>query len=62
MKEKTQKNDCNIPLKIFANLQKYVYSKKGLKQRSQSPPPATPSRKVEGIFAPKKSLDYRCYL
>ena len=64
MKEKTLKNDCNILLKILADLQKYVYSKKGLKQRSQSPPPppAPPSRKVEGIFAPKKSLDYRCYL
>ena len=39
MKEKTLKNDCNILLKILADLQKYVYSKKGLKQRSQSPPP-----------------------
>ena len=43
MKEKTLKNDCNILLKILADLQKYVYSKKGLKQRSQSPPTPPPS-------------------
>ena len=52
MKEKT-KNGCNILIMIFTNLEKYVYSKKCLKQRRQ---PATPrSSKVEGIFAPKKS-------
>ena len=62
MKEKNIKNGCNILLKTFANLEKYVYSKKGLKQGSQPPPKPPPSSKVEGIFAPKKSLDYRCYL
>ena len=44
----------------FTNLEKYVYSKKCLKQRRQSPPPhptsTPPSIKVEGIFAPKKSV------
>ena len=62
MKEKNIKNGCNILLKTFANLEKYAYSKKGLKQRSQPPPQAPPSSKVEGIFAPKKLLDSRCYL
>ena len=35
---------------IFTNLEKYVYSKKCLKQRL-----TPPSSKVEGIFALKKS-------
>jgi len=52
MKEK-HKNDCNILIMTFTNLEKYVFSKKCLKQR--------PS-KVEGIFAPKKSPGYGCYL
>ena len=44
---------------IFTNLEKYVYSKKCLKQRRQ--PRTPPSSKVEGIFAPKKSRGYGCY-
>ena len=44
---------------IFANLEKYVYSKKCLKQRRQ--PRTPPSSKVEGIFAAKKSRGYGCY-
>ena len=38
---------------IFTNLEKYVYSKKCLKQQLQ--PLTPPFSKVEGIFAPKKS-------
>ena len=56
MKEKTQKNDRNILLKIFANLQKYVYSKKGWKQRSQSlplPQPLPPAKSK--AFSHRKS-------
>ena len=49
MKEK-HKNGCNILIMTFTNLEKYVYSKKGLKQRRQ--PPIPPSSKVAGIFAP----------
>ena len=45
----------------FTNLEKYVYSKKCLKQRHQ-PPPLPPVIKVEGIFAPKASPGYSCYL
>ena len=41
MKEK-HKNDCNILLMTFINLEKYVYSKKCLKQRRQPPPPPPP--------------------
>ena len=63
MKEK-HKNDCNILLMTFINLEKYVYSKKCLKQRRQPPPPPPhhPFTKVEGIFAPKESPGYGCYL
>ena len=58
MKE-THKNGCKIL--TFTILEKCVYSKKCLKQRPQLPP--TPlSSKVEGIFAPKKSPGYGCYL
>ena len=47
----------------FTNLENYVYSKRCLKQRRQPPPPPTPPpSKVEGIFAPKKSTGYSCYL
>ena len=63
MKQKNIKNGCNILLKTFANLEKYVYSKKGLKQRSQ--PPTTPSPSLQEsrrYFRAEKSLDYRCYL
>ena len=35
---KNIKKGCNILLKTFTNLEKYVYSKKGLKQRCQPPP------------------------
>ena len=44
----------------FTNLGKYVYSKKCLKQRRQ--PPNLSLQKVEGIFAPKKTPGYGCYL
>ena len=40
----------NILIMTFTNLEKYLYSKKSLKQRRQ--PPTPPSSKVEGIFAP----------
>ena len=53
MKEK-HKNGCNILIMTFTNLEKYVYSKKCLKQRRQPPTPL--SSKVEGIFAPQKSV------
>ena len=48
----------------FTNLKKYGYSKKCLKQRRQPPPPQStpPSSKLEGIFVPKKSPGYSCYL
>ena len=38
MKEK-RKNGCNILIMTFTTLEKYVYSKKCLKQRRQHPPP-----------------------
>ena len=41
----------------FTNLEKYVYSKK-----CDVNPTTNPSSKVEGIFAPKKSPGYGCYL
>ena len=59
MKEK-HKNGFNILIMTFTNLKKYLYSKKCLKQRRQPPTPL--SSKVEGIFAPKKSPGYGCYL
>ena len=40
----------------FTNLEKYLYSKKYLKQRR--PPPLPPAIKVEGIFALEESLGY----
>ena len=54
MKEK-HKNDCNILLMTFINLEKYVYSKKCLKQQRQPPPPPSPT-------TPKESPGYGCYL
>ena len=52
--KKKHKNGCNILLMTFTTLQKYVYSKKWLKQRRQSPTP--PSSKVEGtVFSRRKS-------
>ena len=59
-KNKKQNNGCNILIMTFTNLKKYVYSKKCSKQRRQ--PPTTPSSKFKGIFAPKKSPGYGCYL
>ena len=66
MKEK-RKNGCNILIMTFTNLEKYVYSKKCLKQRPTSPPPPpprsiSPSSDVQGIFAPKKSPGHGWYL
>ena len=66
MKEK-HNNGCNSLITTFANLESYVYSKKCLKQRRQPPQPPPPpptalSSKVEGIFRPKKSPGYGCYL
>jgi len=47
----------------FTNLEKYMYSKKCLKQRRQpSPPTLSPAIKVKGIFAQKESPSYGCYL
>ena len=60
MKEK-HNNGCNSLITTFTNLESYVYSKKCLKQRRQ-PPPTALSSKVEGIFAPKKSPGYGCYV
>ena len=54
MKEKNIKNGCNILLKTFANLEKYVYAKKGLKQRSQPPPQPLPPAKSK-VFSRRKS-------
>ena len=51
MKEK-HKNDFNILLMTFINLEKYVYSKKCLKQRRQPPPLPSPKSKV---FSRRKS-------
>ena len=57
MKEKTLKrNDCNILLKTFVNLEKYVYSKKGLKQGSQPPPKPLPPAKSKVFSRPKSHL------
>ena len=54
MKEKTHKDGCNILIMTFTNLEKYV---------STPPlPPLSPAIKVEGIFAPKESPGYGCYL
>ena len=39
MKEKKHKYGCHILIMIFTNLEKYVYSKKCLKQRRQPPYP-----------------------
>ena len=57
MKEKNIKNGCNILLKTFANLEKYVYSKKGLKQGSQPPPkpPPPPPPAKSKVFSRRKS-------
>ena len=49
----------------FTNLEKYVYSKKCLKQRRQPPYPSLQQSRrsgaCEGIFAPKKSPGHGCY-
>ena len=51
MKEK-HKNGCNILIITFTNLEKYVYSKKSLKQRRQ-PPPLSPAKSK--VFSRRKS-------
>ena len=43
----------------LTNLEKYLYSKKCLKQRL---PPHPTRLSLQGIFAPKKSPGYGCYL
>ena len=57
MKEKKHKNGCNILLMAFTNLEKYVYSKKYLKQRrlSPPPPPLLPPSKSK-VFSRRRSL------
>ena len=50
MKEKKNKNGCNILVMTFTNLEKYVYSKKCLKQRRQ--PPTPPSSKKKRLQIP----------
>ena len=62
MKEKG-KNGCNILIMTFPNLEKCMICM--LKTTTSTPPPPTTtslSSKVEGIFAPKKSPEYGCYL
>ena len=60
MKEKG-KNGCNILIMTFPNLEKCMMCM--LKTTTSTPTPPTPlSSKVEGIFAPKKSPGYDCYL
>ena len=49
MKEKKHKNGCNILIMAFTNLEKYVYSKKCLKQRRQ-PPPHSSLHQSRGYF------------
>ena len=53
MKEKN-KNGCNIPMMTSTNLEKYVYSKKCLKQRRQPPHPSL--QQSRDIFSPKSHL------
>ena len=50
--EEKHKNGCNILIMIFTNLEKYVYSKKCLKQRRQ-PPPLPPAKSK--VFSRQKS-------
>ena len=45
----------------FTNLEKYVYSKKCLKQRRQPPNPSLEQSRRSKVFAPKKSAGYGCY-
>ena len=40
--KKKHKNGCNILIMTFTYLEKYVYSKKCLKQGRQPPPPSLP--------------------
>ena len=69
MKEKTYKWLSNPNNDLYQS-QKICLSKKVLKTTTSTsnpppphPPPSTPpSSKVEGIFAPKKSPGYGCYL
>ena len=49
------KTGCNILIMTFTNLEKYVYSKKGLKQRRQ-PPPNTSLQQCRMYFRAKKVI------
>ena len=55
MKEKNIKNGCNILIMTFTTLEKYVYSKKGLKQRRQPPPPQPLPPAKSKVFSRRKS-------
>ena len=54
MKEKNIKNGCNILIMTFTTLEKYVYSKKGLKQRRQPPPPSPSLQQSRRYFRAEK--------
>ena len=54
MKEK-HKNGCNILIMTFTNLEKYVYSKKCLKQRHQPPHPSLSDPAKSKVFSRRKS-------
>ena len=61
MKEKKHKNGCNILIMAFTNLEKYVYSKKCLKQRRLQAPPPQPhppllSPSKSKVFSRRRSL------
>ena len=54
MKEKTKKNDCNILLKTFANLEKICVFQIGLKTTKSTSSPAPPPAKSK-VFSRRKS-------
>ena len=54
MKEK-HKNGCYIQIITFTNLEKYVYSKKCLKQRRQPPHPSLRDPAKSKVFSRRKS-------
>ena len=54
MKGKNIKNGCNILIMTFTTLEKYVYSKKGLKQRRQPPPPSPSLQQSRRYFRAEK--------
>ena len=47
---KKHKNGCNILIMTFTYLEKYVYSKKCLKQGRQPPPPPFPTTPGYGCY------------